>query len=95
MAIVIDAHNGLQMQSDYTGLQYVSPSGRTMYQEYCSFMDELSHFSQVVSAFPDCAERLHMNEMLDEEARTCAVLARSYGPIPFFIVELLESSKPF
>ena len=49
IVLVFDAHNGLQMtDSVYTGLQFGTPNGRTMYDEYRSFMEELSHFSQVV-----------------------------------------------
>ena len=45
VAIVIDAHNGLQMKDTvYTGLEYRSPAGRTMFEEYNSFMDELTSF---------------------------------------------------
>ena len=43
----------------------------------------------------DCAERFHMDERLDEEARTCAVLARSYGMIPHSLATFWESIKPF
>ena len=32
VVIVIDAHSGLQMGSKYTGLSFVPPSGKTMYQ---------------------------------------------------------------
>ena len=95
VVIAIDAHNGLQMGNTYTGLQYNSPSGRTMYQEYCSFVDELSHIAQAVYAYSDCAERFQMDERLDEEARTCAVLARSYGMIPYAWSTFWEYIKPF
>ncbi|MFM7986243.1 MAG: hypothetical protein ACKPKO_43715 [Candidatus Fonsibacter sp.] len=45
IVIVIDAHNGLQMKDAvYTGLEYRSPAGRTMFDEYNSFMDELRSF---------------------------------------------------
>ena len=50
VVIVIDAHNGLHMGNNYSGLSFVCPSGKTMYQKYCAFMEELYHFSQVVYA---------------------------------------------
>ena len=38
-----DAHNGLQMAAKgYTGLGFISPSGKTMFEEYKMLMEELS-----------------------------------------------------
>ncbi|MFM7989017.1 MAG: hypothetical protein ACKPKO_57860, partial [Candidatus Fonsibacter sp.] len=49
IVIVVDAYSGLQMKDFvYTGLEYRSPAGRTMFDEYSLFMDELTSFSQVV-----------------------------------------------
>ena len=67
---MINARNGLQMCNNYTGLSFVSPSGKTMYQYYGALMEELSHFSQVVYASSDCSERFQMDSRLDEEARS-------------------------
>ncbi|MFM7921314.1 MAG: hypothetical protein ACKPJJ_13910 [Planctomycetaceae bacterium] len=36
------------------GLEYRSPAGRTMFDEYNSFMDELTSFSQVVYGYSPC-----------------------------------------
>ena len=36
-----------------------------------------------------------MDERLDEEARTCAVIARSYGLIPYSLSTLWEMIQPF
>ncbi|MFM7990521.1 MAG: hypothetical protein ACKPKO_65500, partial [Candidatus Fonsibacter sp.] len=69
IVVVIDAHNGLQMHdSTYTGLEYRSPAGRTMFDEYCLFMDELTSFSQVVYGYSPCYERFDMNPRLEVEA---------------------------
>jgi len=61
VVIVIDAHSGLQMGSNYTGLSFVLPSGKTTYREYCAFMEKLYHFTQVVYAYSDCSERFQMD----------------------------------
>ncbi|MFM7978844.1 MAG: hypothetical protein ACKPKO_05965, partial [Candidatus Fonsibacter sp.] len=82
IGIVIDAHNGLQMKdSTYTGLEYRSPAGRTMFDEYCLFMDELTSFSQVVYGYSPCYERFDMNPRLEAEAHACAAIANSFGHI--------------
>ena len=36
-----------------------------------------------------------MDARLDKEARTCGVIARSYGLIPFSLASVWETSKPF
>ena len=48
VVIVVDAHNGLQLGNQYTGLKHKTPTGRTIYEEYQAFFDELSYFAQVV-----------------------------------------------
>ena len=49
MVIVCDAHNGLQMsKSGYAGLEYIAPSGRSVYVKYHIMMEQLTRFSQVV-----------------------------------------------
>ncbi len=56
-----DARNGRSMSNnDYTCLQYVDPYGKTLYQEYGQLMDELSHVSQGVYGYSDCAELFHI-----------------------------------
>ena len=52
-------------------------------------------FHKVVYGYSDCAERFQMGERLDEEARTCAVLARNYGVIHYALSHSRESIKPF
>ena len=64
-----------------------------MYQEYCAFIEELSNFLQVVYAYSDCSERLQMDSRLDEEARTCAVIARSYELITVVAFVLLGDDQ--
>ena len=49
-----------------------------MYQEYCAFREELSHFSQVVYAYSNCSERFEMDPRLDEEA--LSLVAMGYAP---------------
>ncbi len=68
--------NGLQMGNDYNGLDHRCPS------------EELYHISQVVYAYSDCLERFLYHPRLDEEARMCAVMARSYGLIPLSLATL-------
>ena len=58
-------------------------------------MEELSQFSQVAYAYSDCSERFQMDPQLDEEARTRAVIARSYGLITFLMSSFWEAIKPF
>ena len=65
-----------------------------MYQEYCAYMEELSQFSQVVYAYSDCSARFQMDARLDEEARTCVVIARSYGLVQFSLASFWETIKP-
>ena len=93
VVIVIDAHNGLQLGNNYSGLSFMCPSGKTMYQEYCAFT-ELFHFSQVLYAYSDCSERFHMDSRLDEKARACAVIARRYGLSPLSLAPFWETIKP-
>ena len=95
VVIVVDAHNGLQMGNNYTGLKHKTPTGRTMYEEYQTLLDELSYFAQVVYGYSDCSERFQMDSTLDEEARTCAVIARNYGLIPYSLRDFWETIKPF
>ena len=95
VVIVIDAHNGLQMGSSYTGFKYKTPTGKTMYDEYKAFFEELSCFAQVVYGYSDCSERFQMDPRLDEEALTCAVTARQYGLIPYSLKDHWETIKPF
>ena len=46
--VVFDVHNSLQMDPDtYAWLDYVTPFGKTMFQEYEAFFERLSHLSQV------------------------------------------------
>ena len=56
-------------------------------------MDELSQFWQVVYAYSDCSERFQMDPRLDEEARTRAVIARSYGLVSYSIARPKRSSS--
>ena len=49
----------------------------------------------MIYAYPDCSERFHMDSRLDEEARTCAVIARSYGLILLSFAPFWETIKPF
>ena len=82
--IVLDARNGLQQHDHrYTGLNYASPAGKSVYVEYGQLMDALSQFSQVVNGYSDCAERFQMGPKLDEESRALAAMARYYGMIPY------------
>ncbi|MFM7990531.1 MAG: hypothetical protein ACKPKO_65550, partial [Candidatus Fonsibacter sp.] len=68
IVLAVDAHNGLQMHDNfYTGLQLGTPNGRTMYYEYCSLMEELSCFSQVVYHYSDCPERFQTNQLLEKK----------------------------
>ena len=77
-----DAHNGLHMNLlYYTGLNYMTPSGRSIYQEYKMLFDELFHFSQVVYCYSDCPERFGM----DQEPRALASIARDYGIIMYCV----------
>ena len=75
-----DAHDGLQMHTTkYTGLSYVTPSGKDVYAEYNIFFEELTRFSQVVYSYSDCVVRFDMEKRLDIESRTLAQFARTYG----------------
>ena len=58
-------------------------------------MEELSHFSQVIYAYSDCSERFQMDPRLDEEARTCAVITRSYGLIPFSLASFWDGQAVY
>ena len=95
VVIVIDAHNGLQLGNNYTGLKYKSPTGKTIFEEYHAFFDELYYFAQVVYGYSDCSERFQMDPTLDEEARTCAVVARGFGMMPYSLKDFGETIKPF
>ena len=91
-----DAHNGLQMHPlFYTGLNYVSPSGRTVFQEYKMLMEEVSRFSQVVYCYSDCPERFGMDMRLEQEARVLAATARDYGLIANSLASFGDLIKPF
>ena len=83
VVIVVDAHNGLQLGNNYTGLKHKTPTGKTVFEEYHAFFDELSYFAQVVYGYSDCSERFQMDPTLDEEARTCALAAKGFGLIPY------------
>ena len=61
MVIVVDAHNGFQLRNNYTGLKHNTPTGKTVFEEYHAFFDELSHFAQVVYGYSDCSERFQMD----------------------------------
>ncbi|MFM7988660.1 MAG: hypothetical protein ACKPKO_56045, partial [Candidatus Fonsibacter sp.] len=94
VVIVIDAHNGLQIKdSIYAGLEYRSPAGRTMFEEYSLFMDELASFSQVVYGYSPCYERFDMNPRLEVEAHACAAIANSFGHISYDLSEVWVSIK--
>ena len=60
---------GLQLGNSYTGLKHRTPTGKTVFEEYHAFFDELSYFAQVVYGYSDCSERFQMDPTLDEEAR--------------------------
>ena len=91
-----DAHNGLQMNPlYYTGLQYMTPSGRSTYQEYKLLFEELSHFSQVVYCYSDCPERFGMGQRLEQESRVLASVARGYGIIAYCVLNFWDSIRPF
>ena len=84
LVIVCDAHNGLQMnKSGHTGLEHIAPSGKTVYVEYHTLMEELTHFSQVVHCYSDCAARFDMESRLDHESRALTDIARKYGLIAY------------
>ena len=76
-------------------MKHNTPTGKTVFEEYHAFFDELSYFAQVVYGYSDCSERFQMDPMLDEEARTCAVAARDSGLIPYSLKDFWETSKPF
>ena len=58
-------------------------------------MDELSHFSQVVYCYSDCAERFGMDARLESEARVLASVARDYGMINYSMSSHWNLIKPF
>ena len=93
--IVIDAHNGLQLGNNCTGLKHRTPTGKIVVEEYHAFLDELYYSAQVVYGYSDCSERFQTDPTVDEEARTCAVAARSYGLIPYYLKYFWETIKPF
>ncbi|MFM7984829.1 MAG: hypothetical protein ACKPKO_36460, partial [Candidatus Fonsibacter sp.] len=95
VVIVSDSHNGLQMKgSTYTGLEYRSPAGRTMFEDYSLFMDELTSVSQVVYGYSPCCARFDMNPKLETEAHVCAAIANSYGHIAYDLTEFWVSINP-
>ncbi|MFM7987782.1 MAG: hypothetical protein ACKPKO_51570, partial [Candidatus Fonsibacter sp.] len=76
VALVFDAHNGLQMSGmTYTGLQYKTAVGNTVFDEYRKLMEEVTSFSQVVYGYSPCWEIIDMDRRLGEEAHACAALA--------------------
>ncbi|MFM7982210.1 MAG: hypothetical protein ACKPKO_23110, partial [Candidatus Fonsibacter sp.] len=96
IVIVIDAHNGLQIKdSTYSRLEYRSPTGRTMFDEYNLFMDELTSFSQVAYGCSPCYERFDTNPKLEVEAHACAAIANSYGHIAYDLTEFWVYIKTF
>ena len=89
------AHNGLQMHPHhYTGLNFISPSGRSVYQEYKMMFDELAHFSHVVYCYSDCPERFGMDMRLEQESRALASIARDYRLITYCVSGFWDSIKP-
>jgi hypothetical protein len=68
VVLVFDAHNGLQMHpTKYTGLDYTTKSGKTMFQEYDMLMKELEPFSQVVYGYSACPETFGMDSQLERD----------------------------
>ena len=91
-----DSHSGLQMNtSRYTGLNFVSPSGKTVFDEYKLLMEELSRFSQAIYCHSDCPERFGMDGLLEHEARVLAATARDYGLITYSMASHWDLIKPF
>ena len=96
VVLVFDAHNGLQLVTTrYTGLDYTTAIGTTMFEEYKMLMKELTSFSQVVYGFSACSERFAMDVRLEREGHACAALATSYGFIAYPLAEFWEIIKPF
>jgi len=96
VVLVFDAHNGLHMSgTKYTGLQFVTASGNTVFDEYRKLMEELTSFLQVVYGYSPCWERFDMDRRLGEEAHVCAALATAWGHITYDLSDFWESIRPF
>ena len=96
VVILIDAHNGLQMDANqYTAPGYKSPTQKTMYQESTRNSWRSSPIvAQVVYCYSDFAARFQLDSRLDEESRALAEMARMYGLIPYSLSNLWVSIKP-
>ena len=76
-------------------LGFISPSGKSMFEEYNMLMEELSRFSQVVYCYSDCPERFGMDTQLEQDSRVLAATARRYGLITYSMASHWDLIKPF